>query len=38
MEIVSAFVFAALGFAAGHYHGYAKAMRYCTKKLEEFRA
>lgn len=36
-EIIIPLIFAALGFAAGHFHGYGKAMRYCTKRLEELR-
>jgi len=34
-DIVVPLIFTALGFCAGHFHGYAKAMRYCTKKLQE---
>lgn len=34
-EFLWTLVFAALSFTAGYFHGYGKAMRYCTERLKE---
>lgn len=38
MDPIAVVILMFLVFVAGHFHGYAKAMRYCTKKLEELRS